>query len=511
MQTTLFDDAGKSKELVHIEVDKLVISELNSRQTRPQENVDRLADRIKRNGYELTRAMWVYPEDGVYKVFAGGTRLQASKNAGLDTVPCIVHKGFSEEEIVRLENEDNENDEYHTEVPIVDVWMSYKALADMGWTQQRIADAKGVNRRSVGYKLSFASFPKSVIECFGKNDFLKESHANELLGLENFSNLSPWLTRETVMLYVIEKVTAHSSFTAKNFRTEVDKVTDAVASAQEFIEEYPEREYELLTKLSESKCRTVYQVGKVIDAIKLGIAREARERERLAIEAAEAAEAARLQAESEERRIKERQLWFKENVTLYNADFRDVQIQSDSIDMIFVDPPYDKNTVTLYSEIASYAKKVLKPGGSLITYAGHYAIPQIINLMSEHLRYWWLLAVKHGGNNARLPGKFVYVEWKPLLWFVKGNRSNRTFVSDFYQSKQPDKQYHEWQQDTSEAQYYIEQLTEPGDTVLDMCAGGGSTLIAALDAKRKVIGIEINTDTFKTLEGRLDAYYQSRQ
>jgi ParB-like chromosome segregation protein Spo0J len=109
-------------------------------------------------------------------------------------------------EIVKLADEDNENDEYHAPVPIVDVWLSYKALADMGWTQQRIAKAKGATQRLVSFKLKYASLPGKVIDYFRKNDFLKESHAAEIVALENFSKLEPWLTREDAMLHVVNSV-----------------------------------------------------------------------------------------------------------------------------------------------------------------------------------------------------------------------------------------------------------------------------------------------------------------
>jgi len=188
------------------------------------------------------------------------------------------------------------------------------------------------------------------------------------------------------------------------------------------------------------------------------------------------------------------------------GDFREImkEMPPDSIDMIFTDPPYDEKSIPLYGDMARLAARVLKPGGSLITYVGHYAIIQAGNLMNEHLRFWWTIAVKHTGNSARLPGKWVYVEWKPMLWYVKGGRNNNNnFVADFIESKPPDKDAHDWQQDVTEAEYYINNLTVPGAIVLDPFCGSGTTLIAALNIGRQSIGIEIDEERANVCRQRI--------
>src|SRR3990167_8211259 len=47
------------------------------------------------------------------------------------------------------------------------------------------------------------------------------------------------------------------------------------------------------------------------------------------------------------------------------GDFRDEmdKMESESIDMIFCDPPYDEGAIPLYGELAERAKRVLKVGG----------------------------------------------------------------------------------------------------------------------------------------------------
>jgi ParB/RepB/Spo0J family partition protein len=192
MQLALMQDTGTSKTIIHVAIGQLEISPFNPRRTRDKDSISKLAERISRNGYEVTRALWVYPEGDKYKIFAGGTRFEAAKLALLETVPVVLHEGFSDDQITRLADEDNENDEYHSTVPIVDKWMDYKRLADMGWKQERIAEAKGVDQAQVNRRLQYADFPKHVLSIFMKNDFLKEGHASEIRKLCNFHNFAPW-------------------------------------------------------------------------------------------------------------------------------------------------------------------------------------------------------------------------------------------------------------------------------------------------------------------------------
>ena len=155
------------------------------------EKVPALADRIQRNGFEVTRAVWVYRDGEQYAVL-GGTRMDAAGQAGLTNIPVLIHEGFAVEQIVRLSDEDNENDEYHTPVPLQEVWASYKRLSeqpadDYGkWTEDRIAEAKGVKQPEVNVRLKYAGFPQAVLTQFIKNDFLKESHAKEISQIIEF-------------------------------------------------------------------------------------------------------------------------------------------------------------------------------------------------------------------------------------------------------------------------------------------------------------------------------------
>lgn len=191
---------------------------------------------------------------------------------------------------------------------------------------------------------------------------------------------------------------------------------------------------------------------------------------------------------------------------IITGDFRDVmaEMQPDSVDLVFTDPPYDRETVPLYEDLAILSARVLRPGGSLLCYAGHYALPDLFALMTPHLKFWWPIALFYSGAARRLPGKFVFIEWKPVLWFVKESRAGERLVSDSFRCQQaPEKALHEWEQGQAEAEYYIDTITEPGALVLDPFCGSGTTCAAALAKGRRSIGIEVDPDRANVARGRL--------
>ena len=169
------------------------------------------------------------------------------------------------------------------------------------------------------------------------------------------------------------------------------------------------------------------------------------------------------------------------------SDFRDVDsdsIEAHSIDLIFTDPAYEEACLPLYKDLGLFANRVLRPGGSLVCYAGHYALPQIFDYMRDsELTYVWITCVKHNGDWAKVWKQRTWVHWKPLLWFCKGNKPDMlNDIHDYIESKPVDKELHEWQQSTIEAEYMIKHLTVENETICDPFMGSGTTGIASIKA-----------------------------
>jgi DNA modification methylase/ParB-like chromosome segregation protein Spo0J len=206
------------------------------------------------------------------------------------------------------------------------------------------------------------------------------------------------------------------------------------------------------------------------------------------------------------------------NVKLICNDFSKIDsetIPDNSIDLIFTDPPYGKEYLPLYEELAKLAVRVLKPGGSLVFLLGHIILDDVFTIFREfslknnnsNLKYWWTLAVKHSGHHTKIHPRYVFAEWKPMVWYIKGDRINDLVVSntigDYIESVAPPKIEHEWQQSTVEAQYVIKNLTIEHQIVLDPMMGLGTTIVASNKLNRKSIGIEINPETFEIAQARI--------
>jgi len=190
---------------------------------------------------------------------------------------------------------------------------------------------------------------------------------------------------------------------------------------------------------------------------------------------------------------------------LYLGDCLEImqELEDGSVDAVITDPPYDRDSIHLFGKLARESSRLLKVGGSLITYFGQYSLPEVMESMTPHLRFWWLIGIKHSGHSARLLGKRLFVEWKPMLWFVKEKRGYENFVADYYKSSPPKKDLHDWQQDTSEFAYYIEKVTGECDTILDPFMGSGTTGVACVQTGRNFIGIEIEPKYYEIAEKRI--------
>ena len=133
-------------------------------------------------------------------------------------------------------------------------------------------------------------------------------------------------------------------------------------------------------------------------------------------------------------------------------------IPDNSIDLIFTDPLYDREHMPLYANLAEVADRVLKDGGSLVTYIGQYALPEILDYLRQpktRLRYWHEFCIKlEGPQFARLNNPVIVVRWKHLLWFVKGEKPqlplDDSSIHDLIESKRPDKSLNRFAQSTVE-------------------------------------------------------------
>jgi DNA methylase len=194
---------------------------------------------------------------------------------------------------------------------------------------------------------------------------------------------------------------------------------------------------------------------------------------------------------------------------LIRCDLKDAdqEIGANSVDVIITDPPYPKDYVPLYEDLAKLAAHALKPGGSMLVMIGQSYLPEILSLMTPHIGYHWIVSyLTPGGQSAQLWQRKVNTFWKPVLWFVKGEYAGE-WVGDVAKSEvnDNDKRFHEWGQSESGMADLIDRFSRPGDLILDPFLGGGTTGVVALKMDRQFVGIDVDERAVETARERMAA------
>lgn len=196
------------------------------------------------------------------------------------------------------------------------------------------------------------------------------------------------------------------------------------------------------------------------------------------------------------------------NYRLFTSPINELSnhIEADSVDAIITDPPYPKEYIYTYEQLAEQARTLLKPGGILVAMAGHPYINTLINLMEPYLKFHWIgCYYMPTGTHASLPYYSVSVYWKPLLIFSNGDWPKTRTFQDVIINDQQDKEYHHWGQGVSGFRRIVEAFTMPNETVLDPFVGGGTTAIAALETGRYFIGSDVSQIEVDKTIARLEA------
>lgn len=180
-------------------------------------------------------------------------------------------------------------------------------------------------------------------------------------------------------------------------------------------------------------------------------------------------------------------------------------MEDDCVDLIVTDPPYVKEEwKKAYTALAKGASRILKPSGYLITYVGHYHLPEVMNILKKRgLIFYWQVCQLNSGSKPLMHHRNILVGYKPILVYQKPpiNPTNKIFM-DVVTGKQS-KEYHPWEQSIHESLHLISRFATPGQLLVDPFTGSGTTILAAKLLGLRYVGFEINKDTFKTAMGRL--------
>lgn len=531
VQPALFTAAdGSSVHLIDVPVGSCRHSRFNTRKTRDPEAVARLAERIARMGFERTRALWaVQAEDGGYEVFAGGTRWEAAVVAGLDTVPLMLHVGYSEEAISRRADLDNENDEYHQKVSPVDVWAEYARLRDdEKWNQKQIAKAKGEDEATVSRRLKFHRLPDSIKRLV-ETGLLAEGHLQAITGLVVTSQLHGWLTPEEVWVGLCDLVVyGQTKNGGKSVRATGDDVkvwrefiTRAEAIYQE-LDGYPKTAWdisgdepvqidedpaaEFVAALASRKARSLAEVAAAETAIKRRIADAAKAYQRwLELRDAQATRAA---IEAEARQAVLSKFHQGDGVAALQA------WQGAPIRLLMTDPPYGMDyqsnrrwaskapekikgdgrteALPLIAGMLEAATPRLADDAHVLVFTGWELEPEVRRLCAEAgLKVKPLLIWKKEEHTAGdVKGSFG-VDYELIVHAVKGSPEVTPRRACTFEATRTRETAHPSEKPLALLAALIDSCTTEGDLVADPFAGAASTLVAALCARRDFWGAEV--------------------
>jgi hypothetical protein len=167
-------------------------------------------------------------------------------------------------------------------------------------------------------------------------------------------------------------------------------------------------------------------------------------------------------------------------------------------DAVITDPPYPKEFLYLYEELAQLTKYV----PLVAAMCGQMFLPEILQMMTKHLQYRWTIAyLLPGGQSARVWPRKVNPFWKPVLLFGDAVQ----WIGDVAKSdtNDNDKEHHHWGQSESGMADLIERLTLPNQLVCDPFLGGGTTALVCKELGRRFVGCDIDLDAVEISRERV--------
>jgi DNA modification methylase len=188
------------------------------------------------------------------------------------------------------------------------------------------------------------------------------------------------------------------------------------------------------------------------------------------------------------------------------------KIAPKSIDCVITDPLYFEKDIDLYSAAAAMSAQVLKNGGFAAFYCGKLHRREVERRLDEHLQFRALITLKHknpfgiiGSTKHASDCKYI------LIYQTKGIETEfNCTLNGVIEGSGAMKKNHIYEQNVKDLDNIIDALTKPGDVILDMFAGSGTTGVAAILKSRRTILIEEDEEDCETCRKRLDAAIKER-
>jgi hypothetical protein len=191
------------------------------------------------------------------------------------------------------------------------------------------------------------------------------------------------------------------------------------------------------------------------------------------------------------------------DIRLFHCRFQELQktagIKSSTVQLVLTDIPYGQDFLEQVEDLAIFAERVLVEGGLFVTYCGQYWLHKVIDGLGKHLEYRWANCSVWDGDATPVhiggwkePHGRVLSKWKPVLVFSKGGFPKRGQWCDVTHVTTKEKEWHPWQLPLSEVEILVRYFSDPGDLVVDPCAGAFTTAVACRNHGRHFVGCDVD-------------------
>ncbi|MGI6205056.1 MAG: ParB/RepB/Spo0J family partition protein [Anaerovoracaceae bacterium] len=206
-----------NKSISFISVSDIFPNSAQPRKKFDESKLKALADSIKEHG--VLQPILVRPHASRYEIVAGERRWRASKIAGLDEVPCIVHDFTDRENMLMALIENMQREDLN---PVEEANAFQEMIERYGLTHEEISKTVGRSRPYITNSMRLLKLPEEVQNMVSEGK-LTGGHARALAGVENKKEqirLAKLCVEKKLSVRQLEKMISNSeSRSAKKGRT----------------------------------------------------------------------------------------------------------------------------------------------------------------------------------------------------------------------------------------------------------------------------------------------------
>lgn len=200
---SIYSTSTEVSEHYILSIKNLIPFKLQARSLFSEKSIEELAESIKQHG--IRQPLTVVPSPSYldkYEVVSGERRLRAAESIGLEKVPCIIIKNYSDaEEIALIENIQRED------LHPIEIGRALRKILDKNETLTNVELAKriGVSKQYISDCLSYCKIPTDICEKIIQEGIksrdvlrgiLKQENKKDLL--EKFSNQDQKISQKSI-------------------------------------------------------------------------------------------------------------------------------------------------------------------------------------------------------------------------------------------------------------------------------------------------------------------------